>query len=116
MYDQRYKFNHNYALLSGVSSKAYADYNKNNTFINNKENTKLLCTDLLNKKHLIHILNKEVYDGIELRIGSSTGNNQYSNMALYKFLSFKEALTEEQIQAVIKKYNLLDGVDEIEVS
>lgn len=41
---------------------------------------------------------------------------QYLKMNLYKFLGFKEALTEEQIQAVIKKYNLLDGVDEIEVS
>jgi hypothetical protein len=118
MYDQRYKFNNNFAIFPSVSSKAYANagYNQNNTFINNKENTKLLCTDLLNKKHLIHILTKEVYDGIKLRIGGSTGNNQYSNMALYKFLGFKEALTEEQIQAVIKKYNLLDGVDKIEVS
>lgn len=116
MYDQRYKFNNNFAIFSSVSSKAYTGYNQNNTFINNKENTKLLCTDLLNKKHLIHILSKEVYDGIKLRIGSSTGNNQFSNMALYKFLGFKEVLTEEQINAVIKKYNLLDGVDEIEVS
>lgn len=41
---------------------------------------------------------------------------QYMKMNLYKFLGFKEALTEEQIQAVIKKYNLLDGVDKIEVS
>lgn len=41
---------------------------------------------------------------------------QYLKMNLYKFLGFKEALTEEQIQAVIKKYNLLNGVDEIEVS
>lgn len=37
-------------------------------------------------------------------------------MSVFKFLGFKEALTEEQIQYVIKKYNLLDGVDEIEVS
>lgn len=35
---------------------------------------------------------------------------------VYKFLGFKEALTEEQINAIIKKYNLLDGIDEIEVS
>lgn len=41
---------------------------------------------------------------------------QYLKMNLYKFLGFKEALTEEQIQTIIKKYNLLDGVDEIEVS
>lgn len=41
---------------------------------------------------------------------------QYLKMNLYKFLGFKEALTEEQIQAIIKKYNLLDGVDEIEIS
>lgn len=41
---------------------------------------------------------------------------QYLKMNLYKFLGFKEALTEEQIKAIIKKYNLLDGVDGIEVS
>lgn len=50
-------------------------------------------------------------------IGSNNSRNGYfSNLTLYKFLGFKEALTEEQIKAIIKKYNLLDGVDEIEVS
>jgi hypothetical protein len=34
-------------------------------------------------------------------------------MAIYKFLGFRNTLTKEQIQAVIKKYNLLDKVDEI---
>ena len=47
---------------------------------------------------------------------NNISSSYYSTMVLYKFLGFKEALTEEQIQAVIKKYNLLDGVDEIEVS
>ena len=47
---------------------------------------------------------------------SFTSDGYYSNMTLYKFLGFKETLTEEQINAIIKKYNLLDGVDEIEVS
>lgn len=116
IYDQRYPFNRNYAILTANNKIAYEIYNQNKTFINNKENTKLICNELLNKKHLIHVLTEEIYEGIKLRIGSSVGDNQYTNMALYKFLGFKEALTEEQIQAVIKKYNLLDGVDEIEVS
>lgn len=50
------------------------------------------------------------------KIIDEVNKGTYCNMTLYKFLGFKEALTEEQMQAVIKKYNLLDGVDEIEVS
>lgn len=51
-----------------------------------------------------------------ITIGCRNTKNEFGNIALYKFLGFKEELTEEQIQAIIKKYNLLDGVDEIEVS
>lgn len=51
-----------------------------------------------------------------LNIGSNTSNAEYSNIAIYKFLGFKEALNEDQIKAVIQKYNLLDRVDDIEVS
>lgn len=72
----------------------------------------------------LHIIdyNKQITDkggSILSFIGCNSTNDrgiEFCSMALYKFLGFKEALTEEQINAIIKKYNLLDGVDEIEVS
>lgn len=101
---------------------------KSKVYINNKTNSTLKTQDLINKKHLINInysgnvpilssLSKIKHPIIgEDSATLNSGQNYYMNMALYKFLGFKEALTEEQMQAVIKKYNLLDEVDEIEVS
>lgn len=98
-------------------------YNMQNTdgitYINQKINTTLTPIDLLNKKQCIAMVNDtvEMLSSFTPTIATAVeANRLFTNMALYKFLGFKEALTEEQIQAVIKKYNLLDGVDEIEVS
>lgn len=116
LYDQRSAtFNKNFAIFNGTSI-AYSVSNINGTYINGILNTKLKCSELINKKHLIHVVTNDISESRKPNIGRSLGHNQYSFMALYKFLGFKEALTEEQIQTVIKKYNLLDGVDEIEVS
>ena len=117
LYDQRtLKTKNDFALyLESLDIIAYNSRNINGTYINNKFNS-YLVKNTLNKKQLIMVKSKltENYKPI---IGSNQShNNFFANMALYKFLGFKEALTEEQIQAVIKKYNLLDGVDEIEVS
>ena len=115
LYDQRsVTFNLNYAIH--VSGIAYNNANTNGTYINGILNTKLNVTDLINKKHLINVVAKDTSESRKPNIGRSLGQNQYSNMTLYKFLGFKEALTEEQIKAVIKKYNLLDGVDNIDVN
>lgn len=116
LYDQRSAtFNKNFAIYNATSI-AYSVSNINGTYINGILNTKLKCSELINKKHLIHVVTNDISESRKPNIGRSLGQNQYSIMALYKFLGFKEALTEEQIQTVIKKYNLLDGVDEIEVS
>jgi hypothetical protein len=116
LYDQRSAtFNKNFAIYNNTSI-AYSASNINGTYINGILNTKLKCSELINKKHLIHVVTNDISESRKPNIGRSLGQNQYSIMALYKFLGFKEALTEEQIQTVIKKYNLLDGVDEIEVS
>lgn len=117
LYDQRtLGLKNDFALYLGTRNNvAYNDRNLNGTYINNKFNSYLI-KNTLNKKQLIMVKSKltEKYKPI---IGSNQSHsNFFANMALYKFLGFKEALTEEQIQAVIKKYNLLDGVDEIEVS
>lgn len=114
LYDQRSElFNKNYSVAYYPSSIAYNNDNINGTYINGTLNTKLACQELNNKKHLIHVVAKDTSESRKPNIGRSLGQNQYSNMMLYKFLGFKEALTEEQIKAVINKYNLLDGVDNI---
>lgn len=115
LYEQRKntELPYDYGLYT-YNSVAYNIRNANGTYINGIKNTKVFTKDLNNKKILISV-NSKLTQLNKPTIGVGiTGN--YSNMALYKFLGFKEALTEEQIQAVIKKYNLLDGVDEIEVS
>lgn len=110
-----------YFSVSGNSSDIAFSYRNTNgkTYINGILNTSILSKDVVNKTVCIGIVNENVTaDNTTIpKIGDGTHFTPwFANMALYKFLGFKEALTEEQIQAVIKKYNLLDGVDEIEVS
>ena len=115
LYDQRKNTEppYDYGLYT-YNSVAYNMRNANGTYINGIKNTKVFTKDLNNKKILISV-NSKLTQLNKPTIGVGiTGS--YSDMALYKFLGFKKALTEEQIQAVIKKYKLLDGVDEIEVS
>lgn len=120
-YDQRKESNNIYAFGSSTGQIKEIAYNRaNNTkqYINGILNTTIDIKDLLNKKQLIH--NIEVLANEENsqspKLAGSLLSSIPAKICIYKFLGFKEALTEEQIQAVIKKYNLLDGVDEIEVS
>ena len=117
LYDQRTQSpKDDFALFTeSLNAIAYNGRNKNGTYINNKLSNYIIGK-VLNKKQLITVKSKltELYKPSIASNQSNTGN--FANMALYKFLGFKEALTEEQIQYVVKKYNLLDGVDEIEVS
>lgn len=84
---------------------------------NNLVKIKSLSAQDNGKKILLHVIDPTALDSdyrtptINKWLGSVS-----PKVGIYKFLGFKEALTEEQIQYVIKKYNLLDGVDEIEVS
>lgn len=118
LYDQRTPWVQNqFGFYNGQNLIAYNERGSVINYINGKVNTLLKTQDLINKKHLIIGGATELNNISSPKLGSTTaGNAYYADMALYKFLGFKEALTEEQIQAVIKKYNLLDGVDEIEVS
>ena len=109
-----------YRIYNIEGSIAYNVQNRGGcTYINGNINNSVLCEDLINKKHLITVLNDR-----DISIWSSTPNiaratdtGAYNvNMAIYKFLGFKEALNEDQIKAVIQKYNLLDGIDDIQVS
>lgn len=91
------------------------------TYINGVHNTKVVTPDMIGKRALVTVMNdRENVDWTAIKrmttIGSSQTHGSNANIALWKFLGFKEALTEEQIRQVINEYNLLDGVDGIEVS
>lgn len=97
------------------SSLPYSYSNPNNLRINGNTNIDFPSSLLLNKKHLVSCSDTSSIG--KIFIGKHYNTDAYfPKMAIYKFLGFKDELTEEQIKAIIKKYNLLDGVDEIEVS
>lgn len=119
LYDQRHAatINNQFAIYLDEPTVAYNARNtKGITYINSVLNNKLLTRELINKKQCITVFNNSNLEKNIPLIGTNANHELNEKMALYKFLGFKEALTEEQIQAVIKKYKLLDGVDEIEVN
>lgn len=119
LYEQRHTatINNQFAIYLDEPTVAYNARNtKGITYINSVLNNKLLTRELINKKQCITVFNNSNLEKNIPLIGTNINHELNEKMALYKFLGFKEALTEEQIQAVIKKYNLLDGIDEIEVS
>ena len=119
LYDQRQEILGNtsddFAIFSDTYSTAYDSRNVNGTYINGYYNTEMKVFQLFNKKHLIHVKSKLTKGTKTPKIGTTTVGNYYAKMSVYKFLGFKEELTEDQIQYVIKKYNLLDGVDDLSV-
>ena len=96
-------------------SLPYSYTEPSDLLINGNTNVDFPSNYLLNKKHLVSCSDisgiGKIYIGKHYKIDS-----YFSKMAIYKFLGFKDKLTEEQIQYVIKKYNLLDGVDNIDVN
>lgn len=119
LYDQRQvaTINNQFAIYLDGPTVAYNSRNtKGITYINSVLNNKLLAKELINKKQCITVFNNSNLEKNIPLIGTNINHELNEKMALYKFLGFKEELTEEQINAIIKKYNLLDGVDEIEIS
>ena len=119
LYEQRQvaTINNQFAIYLYEPTVAYNARNtKGITYINSVLNNKLLVRELINKKQCITVFNNSNLEKNIPLIGTNINHELNEKMALYKFLGFKEALTEEQIQAVIKKYNLLDGIDKIEVN
>lgn len=106
-------------MLSGnIGTIAYNEQSPGGiTYINGKLNNSYNCPSLVGKNiGIAHIFKLNLSDNIIPILGSDQLLKLFVQFRIYKFLGFKEALTEDQIQYVIKKYNLLDGVDEIEVS
>lgn len=116
LYDSRFRDSEDYAIFNIGSNIAYTQRNINGAYINGVFNTTVIGRNLVNKKHLITVNSKLESSKMPIIGANNNYNGLFSNMAIYKFLGFKDELTEEQIKAIIKKYNLLDGVDEIEVS
>ncbi len=109
-------------LYSGVLYYARNNVNKEKclTYINGKLNDAnfgIQSLTAVNKKHCFAVtFNDTEFNNVRkdfIRISSTAANNFYINMNMYKFMAFKDRLTEEQIKTVINKYNLLDGVDNI---
>ena len=126
LYDQR-KFNiqtHNGALFyEGILYYSRNNINAKNclTYINGELNKiNVHSNNTVNKLHNFAVTFDDAeFDNIReqfITIGSTNGYGFNTNMNMYKFMAFKDRLTEEQIKAVINKYNLLDGVDNIDVN
>ena len=119
IFEQRYKGGQQ--LITQSPNNVYGSFFSlsYDNYINGILNTTITATQLQNKKHLITTVLKTAVkaDGtFALFAALSAFMNNFNNMHLYKFIGFKEKLTEEQIKAVINKYNLLDGVDNIDVN
>ena len=119
IFEQRYKDGQQ--LIAQSPNNVYGSFFSlsYDNYINGILNTTITATQLQNKKHLITTVLKTAVkaDGIfAIFAVLSASMNNFNNMHLYKFIGFKEKLTEEQIKAVINKYNLLDGVDNIDVN
>ena len=102
-----------FAVFSVYGSIAYnARNNGGVTYINGELNTSITTEMLTNVKHCLTIVNDTVTDddSTTLIIGDridQVNDGQYATtMKLYKFLGFKEALSEKQIKMVIEKYGL----------
>ena len=82
------------------------------TYINGELNTTELSSSLIDQKHCATLVNDTIEDGdtttpiIGDRIDQVNDGQYAATMKLYKFLGFKEALSEKQIQMVIEKYRL----------
>ena len=114
LYDQRTNPNDTsvpFAIFS--TGIAYNDRNSGGvTYINGELNTSITATSLTNVKHCLTIVNDTVTDDdsttpvIGDRIDQVNDGQYAATMKVYKFLGFKEALSEKQIKMVIEKYGL----------
>lgn len=112
LYDQRISQNIiPLAIWNESGSLAYETRNANGlNYINGVLNTTIKCNDLTTR-HLITLVNDiDIETEAENPIfgkGNKDQDQVYnSSMKFYKFLGFKETLSEKQIQMVIDRYNL----------
>lgn len=116
IYDQRTtepssEFKYKFAIYGENYSIAwYARNTGGVTYINGELNNTKLASSLIGQKHCATLVNDTIEDGDTTTpiIGdrSSLDGIYSASMKFYKFLGFKEALSEKQIKMVIEKYNL----------
>ena len=108
VYDQRVINGPNtFAIYGDGNSIAWNARNSGVTYINGELNTTTKVSELDKIRHNITIVNEDVTadNSANPKIGILfTG--YAGNFKLYKFLGFKEALSEKQIQRVIERYGL----------
>lgn len=118
LYDQR--------IVAGDSrhfeistNNSYVAYNNGGvfdgiTYINGELNTDKKSSDLIDKHTLTCVCqdanpetaSSQPFIGRSIVLEETKSLNYNTNMKLYKFLGFKEALSEKQIKMVIEKYGL----------
>ena len=92
-----------FAIYLQSNSIAYNARNPGGiTYINGVLNESILVQDLLNNKHIITIVNDSL--GGTQYLFSGVKGTLSSKAKTFKFIGFKEALTAEQVQEVIKQY------------
>lgn len=118
-YDQRLENNNGKFSIESFTNTT-AGQNSGQTLVNGINVMSLPNTAIPSGKRLFIQATNEGITEEDITLTKTTIGRQRwstascSNMKLYKFLGFKEILTEEQIHNVIQKYNLLKGIDLIE--
>lgn len=105
LYDQRIHgfIEEAFAIYLYANGIAYNARNPGGiTYINGILNESILGRDLLNNKHIITIVNDS--SSYIPYIFSSNTPSLFTKAKTFKFLGFKEALTAEQVQEIIKQY------------
>lgn len=111
--------------LKGIYSIMYGDRTDGNiayygrlsesgkTYINGTLNTTKICSELLDKRHILTVTCKEdnITDQLRNIFGMNSAYQFYTKMVLYKFLGFKEEHNQEQINNVINEFNLLKNIE-----
>lgn len=115
IYDSLQSSGTNIGIVHKNNTVAYEYRNSGKNYINGIENKHIMCSSLLNKSVIATIVNEED-TSTQKYIGRNVDGSSSAIMKLYKFLGFREALTESQIKRVIEKYHLMAGVDDIDVS
>ena len=99
-----------FAIFGENNSIAWNARNKEGvTYINGELNTTKLSSSLIGQKHCATLVNDTIEDGNTTTPNIGRRINQgiyYADMKFYKFLGFKEALSEKQIKMIIEKYKL----------
>ena len=112
IYDQRIRANNSvetntFGIFTSPNSIAYNDRNSGLTYVDGVENNTVFSRDLVNKRNVITITNNivtNINSKIPILFKNALENRYFAKVHIRKFLGFKEALTTEQVQEIIKQY------------